>query len=946
MTDPPAIAIPIGTPATDQQHTPATRALPVAKHPTANDGAQSGETNGHLDLARASAHGIPPSPQPTSTKSQTLDPSAALPCPDPRRAVPNLNPSDAVPSPDPSGAVANLDPSGRLPGLDPSATLAVLDPSGGPPSPGPSAALRSLDPSRASANLNPSGTLPSPDPGDALPSLDTSGALPSDASLPPDPASAHGPVFSPTGRPATSERPPIAAPDSHIGHDRNRASTHSTSPSPQPTSAADHSLDPNGALASDACPPANPASARGPVFGLIGELATSERPPIATPDSHIERDRNRADAHGTSPSPQPTSAADHSLDPNGALASDACPPANPASTHGPNFSPTREPAASNRRPATAPGSHIERDRSRADARGTSSNPQPTSAADHSLDPSGALPSDACPPADPASTPGPIFSPIGEPANSERPPATAPRSHTERDRNRIGTSGTSPGPQSASATNQLLDPNTALASDASLPASPASALGPVSPVDELATSERLAIAAPGSHIERDRSRDGTRGILPNAQPASATDQLLDPNGAMPSGASPPADRNSAHGPVFSPIGEPAASERPPATAPQSHVERDRSWADARGILPSAQSAATSRSFDHSDPVPRDAPLPSDLASASGPEFQLSSELATFGRRRTAAFDSHVGLGESGGGARGVLPSGQAASVGGRLLDARGALPSDAAGVVDRASVLGPVFNLIGERVAFERPRVTTSADSHVEVGVRGKARSVPKPAPSPVVPQSEVRQPGRVLAFASVVAVVVGSGFLVRALMLTDPVPPPLPPAWAGRVVGAVGHRAGPLGYARPVRVSVARVGIHADVLALGLTQEGGVGVPPAKEPLKAAWYDRGPAPGEAGPAVITGHVDSRFAPGNRAAFYELGAVRPGDAVDVVRADHRVAVFRVDSVALVPKAGFPTRQVYGPTGYAALRLITCGGHYDRRTGYADNVIVYAHLVGSR
>lgn len=53
-----------------------------------------------------------------------------------------------------------------------------------------------------------------------------------------------------------------------------------------------------------------------------------------------------------------------------------------------------------------------------------------------------------------------------------------------------------------------------------------------------------------------------------------------------------------------------------------------------------------------------------------------------------------------------------------------------------------------------------------------------------------------------------------------------------------------------------------------------------------------------------------------------------------------------SVALVPKTGFPTREVYGPTSYAALRLITCGGHYDRRTGYADNVIVYAHLVGSR
>jgi hypothetical protein len=231
-------------------------------------------------------------------------------------------------------------------------------------------------------------------------------------------------------------------------------------------------------------------------------------------------------------------------------------------------------------------------------------------------------------------------------------------------------------------------------------------------------------------------------------------------------------------------------------------------------------------------------------------------------------------------------------------------------------------------------------------VVGKPRLSGPPSAEVGAAPADVQRPGRVLAFAAAVAVVVGSGFLVRALTLSDPGPPPLPPAWAGRVVGAVGHRAAPMAYAPPLQVSIARVGIHADVVALGLGPGGEVGVPPAREPLKAAWYDRGPAPGQAGPAVITGHVDSRFAPGNRAAFYELGAVRPGDDVDVARADRRVAVFRVDSVVLVPKAGFPTREVYGPTGYAALRLITCGGHYDRRTGYSDNVIVYAHLVGSR
>jgi hypothetical protein len=257
---------------------------------------------------------------------------------------------------------------------------------------------------------------------------------------------------------------------------------------------------------------------------------------------------------------------------------------------------------------------------------------------------------------------------------------------------------------------------------------------------------------------------------------------------------------------------------------------------------------------------------------------------------------------------------------------------------------PVFHPIAEP-GLSAPVPIPAAESHLEVGVRGRARAGGS-EPVATEPASEVRQPGRVLAFAAVAAVVVGSGFLVRGLTLADPVPPPVPPAWASRVVGGGGHRALPMGYAPPVRVSIARVGIQADVLAVGLGRDGAVGVPPAGKPLMAAWYDRGPTPGQAGPAVITGHVDSRYAPGNRAAFYELGAVRPGDDVDVVRADRRVAVFRVDSVALVPKSGFPTRDVYGPTGYAALRLITCGGHYDRRTGYADNVIVYAHLVGSR
>jgi hypothetical protein len=91
-------------------------------------------------------------------------------------------------------------------------------------------------------------------------------------------------------------------------------------------------------------------------------------------------------------------------------------------------------------------------------------------------------------------------------------------------------------------------------------------------------------------------------------------------------------------------------------------------------------------------------------------------------------------------------------------------------------------------------------------------------------------------------------------------------------------------------------------------------------------------------------VDSRAIPDHRAAFYSLGAVRPGDRIDVTRYDGLVAEFTVDSVELVRKHDFPTQKVYGPVGYAALRLITCGGEFLQGDGYQGNVIVYAHLSG--
>jgi LPXTG-site transpeptidase (sortase) family protein len=146
----------------------------------------------------------------------------------------------------------------------------------------------------------------------------------------------------------------------------------------------------------------------------------------------------------------------------------------------------------------------------------------------------------------------------------------------------------------------------------------------------------------------------------------------------------------------------------------------------------------------------------------------------------------------------------------------------------------------------------------------------------------------------------------------------------------------------PVRVDIPRIGVHSRLMSLGLQRDGTLQVPSLAQAQVAGWYDKGPTPGEPGPAVIVGHVDTKKGP---AVFFELAKLKPGDTVDVTRTDGKVAAFSVDSVEHVSKAHFPTRRVYGEVPFAALRLITCGGDFEGHS-YTGNTIVYGHLTGQR
>ncbi|MFE9751273.1 class F sortase [Saccharothrix saharensis] len=148
---------------------------------------------------------------------------------------------------------------------------------------------------------------------------------------------------------------------------------------------------------------------------------------------------------------------------------------------------------------------------------------------------------------------------------------------------------------------------------------------------------------------------------------------------------------------------------------------------------------------------------------------------------------------------------------------------------------------------------------------------------------------------------------------------------------------------RPTRLTIPAIGVDtAGIAELGLRADHTVEVPADAETV--GWYTHSPTPGENGPALLAAHVDWQ---GRRGVFHGLRELAPGDQVTVERADGSAASFTVHRVEQHPKDRFPTQAVYGHVERPELRLVTCGGHFDRDAGsYRDNIVVYARMSGSR
>ncbi|WP_308300944.1 MULTISPECIES: class F sortase [unclassified Crossiella] len=146
---------------------------------------------------------------------------------------------------------------------------------------------------------------------------------------------------------------------------------------------------------------------------------------------------------------------------------------------------------------------------------------------------------------------------------------------------------------------------------------------------------------------------------------------------------------------------------------------------------------------------------------------------------------------------------------------------------------------------------------------------------------------------------------------------------------------------KPTDVRIPKLNAQSSLISTAINPDGSLEVPKADKPMQAAWYRMSPVPGDKGPAIILGHVDGNKQPG---IFYKLHELAAGDEVFVKRSDGKEVKFVVTTKEQKPKNEFPTEAVYGDSPDPILRLITCGGAFDKAAhSYQDNVIISAKLV---
>ncbi len=142
----------------------------------------------------------------------------------------------------------------------------------------------------------------------------------------------------------------------------------------------------------------------------------------------------------------------------------------------------------------------------------------------------------------------------------------------------------------------------------------------------------------------------------------------------------------------------------------------------------------------------------------------------------------------------------------------------------------------------------------------------------------------------------------------------------------------------PMRLRIPTINVDAAVEQVGVDSEGRIAAPNKTDDV--GWYKLGTAPGDAGNAVIDGHLDWYTGP---AVFQRLGKMKVGDQIMVLREDGTQAKFIVDATSVMPYDA-STDAMFTRSGPPSLTLITCAGTWDRQRGtYLQRLVVHSSLV---
>jgi len=202
----------------------------------------------------------------------------------------------------------------------------------------------------------------------------------------------------------------------------------------------------------------------------------------------------------------------------------------------------------------------------------------------------------------------------------------------------------------------------------------------------------------------------------------------------------------------------------------------------------------------------------------------------------------------------------------------------------------------------------------------------------------IRRYRKTAAFA-VLGVIIGAALMATALLLFSHYKAPVIDYVAPEeVIQEVDIEV--LQASKPTHIRIPSIEVDAVFeTPLGVSKSYEIEVPESYETV--GWYKHGPTPGEVGPAVVLGHVDSYQGP---AVLFSLGQVEVGETIEIDREDGSTAIFEVEALEKHEQTGFPTEKVYSDLDYPGLRLITCTGTYDKGVQrYSHNLIVFARLV---